>query len=490
MNSASEEKIKLIETLRIAEAYKGLRDHIYFCKEILGFNEVEESVHRPVVNFIENKVKPFKLVLLPRGSFKTSLITIGYAVKDIIKNPNIRILIDASKYDPDCLKYIQSVRNILSNNEKLKWLYGDIFQEGDRWKDTEITVKRPAVNLKEPTLMGGSIEVSMVRFHFDKIYCDDLVNDQNTQTKEQIEKVIDHFKGLFNILEPNGEMIMLGTRWHYNDLYGHILDNLKGEFDIMHRKAIEDDGTLFFPQRLSKKYLDQRRAIEGDYMFSCQYQNTPVNPQDQLFKSIPTYATLSEVPKELFLSMTVDPAVSMDKKADDTAFNICGTTMREDIFVIEDLAGKFNPEEVIDSIFHLHKKWGLHAIGIEEVAFQKVLKFFLQREELRRGIRLPIVELKTDNTKSKFMRIQSLQPFFSRKQIFVRQNMTQLLDQLKMYPKVRHDDRVDALAYQLQLYKKPFSTAPIEDEQAKIDERRLKGLTAPAVKKKRQDYEE
>jgi hypothetical protein len=88
------------------------------------------------------------------------------------------------------------------------------------------------------------------------------------------------------------------------------------------------------------------------------------------------------------------------------------------------------------------------------------------------------------------MRIQSLQPFFSRKQIFVRQNMTQLLDQLKMYPKVRHDDRVDALAYQLQLYKKPFSTAPIEDEQAKIDERRLKGLTAPAVKKKRQDYEE
>jgi len=446
-------KQKVIEAIRQAKMWKGIHSHYFFCKDILGYSSMEKPTHGKICDMLDGNSKKRKLILVPRGSFKTSIITVGYALRSFIKDPNVRIMLEASKYDPNALRYLQNIKAIVENNPTINWLYGDM--KGERWRDTELTVKRQ-IQHKEPTVSCGSIEVTSVGFHFDKIICDDLVTDTNIGTKEQLAKTIEHLKGLFNILEPNGELIVVGTRWHFGDMYGYIIKEMQKEFDIYVEKAIRDNGTLYFPQRLTKDYLQMQKKLEGAYVFSCQYQNSPVNPEDQLFKTIPTYNSLDEVPKDLHISLIVDPAISLAEKADDTAFSVCGTSAHEDMYVLEDLAGKYNPKEIIDTIFYLHKKWGCDSIGIETVAFQKALKFFCEQEEIKRGIRLPMIELKTETNKSKFMRIQALQPFFERRQILVKISMTELIDQLRMYPKSPLVDRVDALAYQLQLTQKPF----------------------------------
>ena len=43
-------------------------------------------------------------------------------------------------------------------------------------------------------------------------------------TKEQIEKTIEFYKDSFNQIDKGGKIVVVGTRWAAQDLYGHILN--------------------------------------------------------------------------------------------------------------------------------------------------------------------------------------------------------------------------------------------------------------------------
>lgn len=466
MTKKKTSKDQLIEAIQVAESMKGLRDHFFFVKEVLGNKDLTKYTHGELCEIIQKKTKKkYKLILLPRGSFKTTIVTIGYAIKSIIKNRDIRILINSDTYD-NSLKYLSKIKQNFESCEKLKWLYGDFV--GDKWRETEITVKDRTMIHKEPTIVCGSIDVRKVGMHYDLIINDDLVNDVNTQTSEQISKTIDFFRAQTSVLEPDGEIIVVGTRWHYNDLYGHIIEEMGDQFDIYIKKAIDDKGALFFPQRLDRVFLENVRKIQGTSLFSNQYQNMPLSQEDQIFKNINTFR---EIPQEpLYISIAIDPAVSLDKQADYTGIVICGTNEREQIFVLDALNLKLNPDELIETIFHLNKMWKPNVVGIETIAFQKVLKFYIDKYQTDNKVFMPIEEIKGDNRKSKYMRISALQPFFERKQLFIRESLDILIEQLKMYPKTIKDDLADALSMHLTLYRTPF-TNEIEEIDEEPDRR-------------------
>lgn len=455
-------KEQLINAIRVAEAKKGLKDHFYFAKEILGNKDMTKETHGELCERLSNKNKKYKMFLLPRGTFKTSIVTIAYSIRSLVKNRNLRILINSDTYD-NSLKYLSKIKQCFEVSEKLKWLYGDFV--GEKWRETEITVKDRTIIHKEPSISCGSIDVRKIGMHYDLIINDDLVNDVNTQTKEQIQKTIEFFKGQTSVLEPDGEIIVVGTRWNYNDLYGHIIEEMHDQFDIYIKKAIDDNGKLFFPERLSLEFLENVKKIQGSYLFSNQYLNTPISPEDQVFKTINYF---KEIPKEpLYISMAIDPAVALDNKADYTGIVICGTNDREQIFVLDAIKIKANPDEIIDTIFNLNTVWKPNVIGIETVAFQKVLKYYIDKRQTETKVFLPIEEIKADTRKSKYMRISALQPFFERKQMFVKEDLIDLIDQLKMYPKTIKDDLADALSMHLQLYRPPFTM--YEEEQKEED---------------------
>ena len=56
------------------------------------------------------------------------------------------------------------------------------------------------------------------------------------------------------------------------------------EWSVCYRKAIEDDGTLLFPERLTRDFLAAARRTMGVYLFGNQYQNETVPDGMQTFK--------------------------------------------------------------------------------------------------------------------------------------------------------------------------------------------------------------
>ncbi len=151
---------------------------------------------------------------------------------------------------------------------------------------------------------------------------DDIHSEQNTQTKEQIDKVINHFKLAFSLLEPGGILIVIGTRYHYLDLYGHIKETLADTFKIYEEKSIRDDGSLFFPQRLTHKFLEEMKNLQGTYLWHCQYQNEPIAVDDMEFK--PQWKRYYDtLPTNARRTMTLDPAIATKKRSDFFGVSIC-----------------------------------------------------------------------------------------------------------------------------------------------------------------------
>src|SRR4029077_14771586 len=73
-----------------------------------------------------------------------------------------------------------------------------------------------------------------------------------------------------------------GTTWTYKDLYSWIQEH---EVDVVlfHRKAIDLQRRLLWPDRLPRGDLQRIRDKIGPFKVSCQYQNEPFDPEHMTF---------------------------------------------------------------------------------------------------------------------------------------------------------------------------------------------------------------
>lgn len=185
---------------------------------ICGYKELTNHTHREMVDCLENDSLN-KLIVMPRGTFKTSLGVVAYAIWLIIRNPNVRILIDSATWTL-CRN---SLREIKAH------IHGDIFQAAfPGWTLTldnqdEIIISTRTHAKKEPTITASSIGSTKTGNHYDVIIADDLNNEENSMKPELAEKVVQHYRYYTSLLDPGGSLVVMGTRYSELDLIGHIL---------------------------------------------------------------------------------------------------------------------------------------------------------------------------------------------------------------------------------------------------------------------------
>jgi hypothetical protein len=183
---------------------------VYLAVEVLGAYNIGKIHHewaKILDRFWRDKECDLLLFLCSRGFLKSSFITCYWVIQRILENPNIRILITNEKED-NAKKFLGIIRNHFQNNKMLRHIYGDFTSKQVKWTEYEFTVNNRTKSLKEPTVMIGSIDKSPVSLHMDLIIEDDLQSRINTQTKEQIDKVMQYHKDLVSLLEPGGKRVI------------------------------------------------------------------------------------------------------------------------------------------------------------------------------------------------------------------------------------------------------------------------------------------
>jgi len=261
--------------------------------------------------------------------------------------------------------------------------------------------------------------------------------------------------------------VVHNTRWHHFDLFGYIMENESRFYDIYVEKAIKEDGSLLFPERLSREHLDRERIRLGGAFWSMQYQNEVRDEETAEFRRewIRRYRRQDEsrldvpieLPGVLTTFTTVDPSISIERTGDFSAIVTVGVDNADNWYVLEAKRLKANPAGLIDAVFHNYHRWKPTLIGLEVVSFQKALSYTMKEEMKKRNLWLPLRELKTDTSVGKSLRIRSLIPRFENGKIYIHPEMIDLEEELLSFPRGRHDDLLDALAYQNQIVFAPGS---------------------------------
>lgn len=498
--------------LHIAQRCK--TDLFYLCKYILDYDLMTEATHGDLCQYTQSilghstgKVvernpqdtegkhnfsdqfdprKNFLLLLMPRGTFKSSVVTIGFSLQCILNDPDIRILIDSETFSKS-KAFLSEIKGHLTDNDKFREVYHTIFgsypdakKRDDIWADSQLNVSARKRQRKEPTISCAGIDVTKTGMHYDLIIMDDLMSEKNITTREQIDQVIDHYRLGLSLLDPGCPLIVIGTRWDYKDVYQYILDNEVGRFNILVRKAHNPDGSLFFPERLTQEFLDQTRKSQGSYIFSCQYENEPVDNETATFKRSDIRRIDWDLVKDRPMNwyMSVDPSWE-GPYSDYVGMTLAGMDNNRELYVRQLMRMKMTYSQIIGILFDWYMQYSPREIIIETIAQQKSLQYMLNDEQKRRGLWLPITEIKSRRA-SKEERIRGLAPYYEFGHIYHVKGANYLDDleeELIHFPKGTHDDLIDSLATILERAVPPSRSQRTEEGGARL--KYLRSLDKP-----------
>lgn len=422
--------------------------------------------------FVDVEGQHWHMGLAPRGGGKSTILTIANIILDIIQNPNIRILI-ASKTDTNSIGFLREIKQKLESDKFIE-IFGA--QVGKIWNDGEITVLARKSAAKEPTVSTVGYTGALASKHFDKIYADDLVDEENSKTEAQRTKLKTWlYKILHPTLEPDGDMNIIGTRYHPEDIYGELIDtvftekNKKGKvtkqnyirIPCMMKKRISKKTKLkykrkrkeipehkkwmsFWPEKFSVKYLLRLKRQQGTIIFNSQYMNDVEAMKGKIFKVdwFEWYKTDEINMKGIRIFQGVDLAIKQKENADKFAhctIGVCPKTLN--IYVLDyynRVTHYTKQKKVIGDKF---RRFDPVRVAIEANGYQDALRQDMKTDKKLYDVRAVPIFTDTDKT----LRAWKLSAYFERGQVFLKEGMHELQSHLLAMPDGRYKDLFDSL---------------------------------------------
>lgn len=190
-------------------------------KNLLGYKDMTEYTHARITDALQDDTKR-KLIVLPRGTFKSKIVSISYPIWLLINNPNHRILLDSELYS-NSRNFLREIKAHMES-PKITSLFGE-FRSEINWTEGSITVKQRSKVQAEASITCSGVGSVKVGQHYTVIIGDDYNSDKNSATREGREKVIDHYKMNQALLEPEGIYVLVATRYAADDIPGYIMSN-------------------------------------------------------------------------------------------------------------------------------------------------------------------------------------------------------------------------------------------------------------------------
>jgi hypothetical protein len=450
------------------EFYLDPTNFVDYLRDFGAAPDAEEEPHGVGANWIMNwKVRevdeesgnPYyyhKMCLWPRNSFKSHCFDVGLTSWLIAKNPNERILV-ASETARQAGIFVGLAMKII-DSPKYREVFGG--HRGRKWYEQKGFFSELRTEFeKEMTLQATGCGEVQTGMHYTWVIGDDIVSQENTKTAEAMETTRSWLAETMAQLDPGCHLLLIGTRHHFADIYGWILKNPdpRSLFEFSIHKWRNPDGSLFFKQRLTEKYVMAQKKIMPPRQWSAYYENQPHSEEDQLFlkeyfRTIPD----EDIPKNCWTYIFTDFAFKTSEHNDRTVFWVVSIDTHRVAYVRELLIGRWKPSR---SCRLLIETWNnnldheIKGVAVEDTTHKELLSDLL--EEIRREThtRPKIIPIPGRSQEIKNMRIEGVEPRFRRGDIYfaesIRQNYkiwTFLTEEMTEWPFSDHDDIPDAIS--------------------------------------------
>lgn len=290
----------------------------------------------------------------------------------------------------------------------------------------------------------------------DALILDDIENNKTKDSEAYTKQVADHISEAMAGLSTEGFMLYLGN---YLTEYGNIqkiVNRAKIDDKIRVRNIPVMEGSTptwqskyTLTDEPDKVSIQEKQKQLGSLVFSYEMMNKPIDEMLAEFKKEYAQFETEEKVKQIETNcyITIDSAVSEKDSADYTGITI-NRVSKENKWYIKTYRLKYNSKDLIDHLFYLNKEYNPAFIGLEETTFTMAIQPFIQDEMRKRQVFFSITPVKHKGIQ-KELRIRGLIPRWESKSIFLIGDNSELLDEMRTFPKGQFDDVLDSLSMQI-----------------------------------------
>lgn len=238
-----------------------------------------EAHHKEMIAVMADESLPDVAIVEPRDAAKTTLAqsyiewTIGRASlaggKDWANQLRILYLRHA---EDKAGEVSDAIRHTIRYNPVYQKLFPGVKPNLEKWSQSVWRVEGSTD--KDPTFTCGGINAPPLGGRYSLIIADDIADDNNMATPGERDKIRRKLnRTVMPMRVPTGRMILLGTRWHHEDVVAWAEDR---GFHMLVRKALEQDEegnwVSYWPARYPVPYLLNLKE-KDPRGFALQYQN-------------------------------------------------------------------------------------------------------------------------------------------------------------------------------------------------------------------------
>ncbi len=252
-------------------------DLYYLAKFVLGYDRLAFHYHYYMAQSMRNLPVAYRgLRQFPRDTYKSTVCTVSYSVQEIIRDPNVRILIYCNSKENAFKRMGEAKDHFLKEGSRLHQLFPEHFSAklkdqgaGGRWDS-------PASNKvqKEGTLNAIGVGGRSTSNHYTKIIADDFWDEKSVESQmmtTKTNKLLPKIKYLLD--EPQkGIIVFVGTRFSQSDPTTAL--QKWPDFHAMIAPAVLPVGRSLFPEKYSLEFLHHDWETDAR-SFSCNMMQNP-----------------------------------------------------------------------------------------------------------------------------------------------------------------------------------------------------------------------
>lgn len=389
-----------------------------------------------------------------REGWKSSLLSFLLPIQQILNDPETSIVI-FSHTRALAKAFLRRIKQTLETATFLQLLFPDVLysepkSQSPKWSEDEGLICKRRGTFAEATLEAWGVTDGMpTGKHYKIRVYDDLVTRDSVQTPEQIAKTKECFELSHNLGRRGGEMRVIGTRYHFGDLYSSLIES--GSWHTRIYPA--EDASSKNPVFLTAEELAQKRVDMGPFVYAAQMLLNPIAEENQVFS--PEWLQYYHVvPSSLNIYILVDPASSKKTGSDYTAMAAVGIDPRGNHFLLDLDRRRLSLSERWVALREMVDKWPeVKRVGYERYGMMGDIEYIVEKQE-ETGYYFPVIEL--GGSMAKEDRIKRLQPLFADMRWWLpavgikrgkRDVLAEFLqEEYLFFPYSVHDDMLDAMS--------------------------------------------
>ena len=368
--------------------------HFYF-GQYVSYETAE--FQREMFRITEDEKNNMAIIVAFRGSGKSTIFTLSYALWSILGRQNKKFVVILSQTQKQAKQHLMNIRTELEKNKVLSRDLGPFREESDEWGGYSLVVSNYNARISAASCEQSIRGIKHLQFRPDVIIADDVEDLNSVKTQDGRDKTYNWFKGdIIPAGNTNTKIIVIGNLLHEDSLLKRLQKEIENDvLNGIYRgfPFLNENGLPLWRDKFSDENAikQEKMKVGNEIAWQREYMLTILPDTDRVINPawIHSYENLPIDEKSFMYAATgVDLAISENESACYTAMvsaKIYGQGEDMKIYILPyPVNERMDSPTTLKKAKEISEKLGdgrRTELFIEDVGYQRAFVQNLQKED-------------------------------------------------------------------------------------------------------------